>query len=193
MVTAAEVIGSYVDALDLLSGSSTHLDVGCGLGLLTSRLMETLRFSRVFGYDIDLGRINSASRFHVSPGLVFTSSPDVFQLGNYSSATACFVFHELDDPEVIFSRVYRSLVDGGLFGVLDYDMVGCSKTDFLERFVRRAEKEEIKLLGEDECYRLHTSRGLDDCCKVGRQVGFDRVSVDRFQGKYFSWIGRKSL
>ncbi len=110
--------GAKVLARLPLRGDETVLDVGCGTGRLTEKLLQRLPNGRVIAADLSSNMLQSA-RAHLLPrfdGRISFVQADMQELplsgaaeGNFSTAA----FHWARDHERLFAGLFRALIPGG--------------------------------------------------------------------------------
>jgi hypothetical protein len=74
---------------------------------------------------------------------------------------------------------------------MDYDIKSMGKAEFIDFFDSEQELEEVRQLGPEAAYRLHTSRGLEECVAAAERIGFRTLDTDVFEEGYFIWAGQK--
>jgi ubiquinone/menaquinone biosynthesis C-methylase UbiE len=105
--------------LDVLVSRSppSVLDVGCGTGILTTRLHAALRDSLVCGCDFSLGMLHQALARGRAAGLLEWIQADATRLPVRTSSLGAVVsteaFHWFPDPATALSEFHRVLIPGG--------------------------------------------------------------------------------
>lgn len=181
------VCGKMLDVLSSYHAPKEILVFGCGTGGLAKLLRGWFGEARVTGYDIDELKIEKAIDklgCDFDSQLEFTTQRPCS--GQFDTAVVGHVLHhgvkKLSDEVLNYVRL------GGAIGVMDYDMVGMDRDDFFKRWgVLKDEQRELKKIGYDAAYKLHTSFGLDDCVRLMHERGIRRLG---YQGK-IEIIGRK--
>jgi trans-aconitate 2-methyltransferase len=119
-----------------LHGDETVLDVGCGTGRLTEKVVERLPRGRAIGVDqsanmLQTARAHLAGRFR---GRLAFARADAAALPFASAADAIFstaTFHWVLDHEQLFASLFRALKPGGRLVAL------CGGGPYLERLHAR--------------------------------------------------------
>jgi trans-aconitate methyltransferase len=170
--------------------SDFHLDFGCGNGWFTNYLASRYEDIRIIGYDIPES-LDYAKRLFKKIGMPHTDSlTQLSSIAPFDSATLTFVLHETDDP--VLERVHGLLREGSYVCILDYELRGKDEQEFRNLFTAELEQEEINRLGIDEAYRIHTSKGIDECVNLGESIGFKTLEKEVMLDKYYIWVGYKS-
>lgn len=169
----------------------TNLDFGCGNGMGTRIMALHKPESHFVGYDIDPDKISQArillNGSSVSNLEILNAQADLQGL-QFPSVTANFVYHEHLE---LMKDLYTLISSGGKVLVLDYDLKGISRRDFLKRFSCDNERKVLIREGPENCYQKHTSKGLSDCVEAIRGVGFT-VKESQSRGGYFVLVGVKN-
>jgi hypothetical protein len=163
--------------------SEDHLDIGCGFGELTSYFSMIFRTAQITGFDIDSQKISQLSNRR---NLKFTDS--LKGLPKFSSASGIFVFHEAG--KTLFQIANQTLKPNSLFSVVDYNLKGIDIDSFSHFFSLPVEKKEIKTLGVEGAFSLHTQYNLFDCIEFSKKHRFKTVSTQIVDNKYFIWVGQ---
>ena len=121
-----------------LSGDELVLDVGCGTGRLTEKLVERLPDGYVIGVDVSANMVARArEHLAVRPGgRVAVALADAIWLPVAARADAVFstaTFHWVADHRQLFESLYRALVPGGRL------VAQCGGGPNLARLRRRAD------------------------------------------------------
>lgn len=167
-----------------------HLDFGCGEGIST--FIEAIKCpsSTFIGYDSSQEKTQRAKELlQISnlTNLQFTEQLEYLRKQQFGSAGANFVFHE--DP-TIFTQIHPLLATGDRVSILDYNLKGTPKRQFIKTFCLDNEKGAINREGINICHAKHTATDLTDCIKAAQQSGFTVESTYTI-GNYFTLIGRK--
>lgn len=167
-----------------------HIDFGCGDGFSTYICSRSKTNSLIVGYDSNTEKIKIAKdTFEEGSRLTFTNSLDFFTKNPPNSAGANFVFHE--DTNIL-GEIYSLLPPGGKACILDYNLKGLSKQDFLERFCLDNELKVLAKEGVELCHQKHTRYGVIDCVEQGTALGFETTRTE-VSGNYYVWAGKKRL
>ncbi len=101
-----------------LSGNELVLDIGCGSGLVTEKLLERLPSGRVIGVDISMNMLATAREHlraehghHVSFLLADAAALPVSRIADAAFSTASF--HWVLDHPALFSSIFGALKPGG--------------------------------------------------------------------------------
>lgn len=179
------VVGKMLNAI-----SKQHNDVlvfGCGTDLLPRFLRGFYPHTRVTAYDIDAAKIAKAKqRAEISDGidslLVYTVQRPTKQ---FEVVLASHVLHH--SPLELATEAVSFVKPGGLIGIADYDMKGCSYNDFFARWGKICDEEnELEKIGLDEAHQLHTTFCLDNCKDLMHRIGVQHLDS---QGKIASMSG----
>ena len=118
------------DAAPMLNpGARSVLDIGCGAGNYTLRLMDALPVERVTLVDLSANMLEHANQrvLAVRPIEIDTQQGDVRSIAlgeeRFDIAVAAAVLHHLRDEsewEDVFRRVFASLRPGGSFWIADF-------------------------------------------------------------------------
>jgi ubiquinone/menaquinone biosynthesis C-methylase UbiE len=157
---------SFAKANLQLAGLRTgmrSIDVGCGIGLLTTLMHDMSGRAGTVGVDGSLARIETA-RHRVLPsarGIEFLHA-DVHELplsgASVDFAWSRFVFEYLPDPEAVLAEMIRVTRPGGIVAVADLD---AQLTGFYPQSASTRE-------GMQEAFRLLAQDGFDPW--VGRKL-----------------------
>jgi len=105
---------------DLLRGTETVLDLGCGSGFLTLPVAERLPRGRVVAVDVSREMLERLTEEAAARGLLERVLPlraAAHRTGLAETtvhvAVSSHLLHELEDPEAVFREVHRVLVPGG--------------------------------------------------------------------------------
>jgi SAM-dependent methyltransferase len=140
-------------------GAASVVDLGCGPGSLSQRLVDALPSARVVGVDADplllgLGRANADPRVRlIEADLVDPGWPDATGLpGPWDAAVSSTALHWLSPVDL--GRLYRVLADnlrvGGVFVNADNMGVGQPRLDSLADAVRVARTRRVGTDGNEE-------------------------------------------
>lgn len=189
--------------LDYISKIQKHNNVlvfGCGTDSLPIFIRRFCPDTKVTAYDIDAAKIAKSKQQAASLGidelLIHTYERPAVQ---FEVVLASHVLHH--GPVELATEALSFVMPDGLIGIIDYDMKGYSKKDFLVRWGRiKDERTELEKIGHDESFRIHTSFSLDDCYKLMQTAG---VMPLNYQGNlagisgrnlptiHFYYVGRK--
>lgn len=169
-----------------------HLDFGCGSGITTSFLAEATPNSQVIGYDIDQEKIKFAQQFNRSRNLNFTDSLEFLKQNQFDSISLNFVYHEID-PDTL-KQVSELLKPNGKIIVIDYQMKGLSKDEFVKNFNTATEKKEIQDHGLDKIWQDHTQKNVDDCSTDLKNLNFNIIQQSPISEipRFFKLIAQKN-
>jgi SAM-dependent methyltransferase len=90
------------------------LDVGCGTGLLTSRMRRALQPAQVVGCDFSRGMLRHAAQS--APGLDLVGADALrlpFRDGSFDAVVSTEAFHWFPDPDAALAEFYRVLAPRG--------------------------------------------------------------------------------
>jgi SAM-dependent methyltransferase len=90
------------------------LDLGCSIGVITSRLAGL--FNKVFGFDIDLEAIAIAKRLNPATGAVFICGDALalpFKDQHFDVVVCAQVYEHTKNPQSLFTEINRILKAGG--------------------------------------------------------------------------------
>ncbi len=172
-------------------GARRVLDVGCGAGNYTLKLLEFLPNLDATLVDLSRPMLDRAAQrvAETTTGKITALQGDIRQLdlgaGQYDVVLASAVLHHLrTDSEWhdVFAALYRALRTGGSLWI--FDLVA-STTDGVERLMRDRYGAYLVQLGgaayRDEVFayveKEDTPRGLVFQLDMLRQVGFSQVDV----------------
>jgi ubiquinone/menaquinone biosynthesis C-methylase UbiE len=158
------------------------LEVGCGPGFFTERLLTAFPSARVTATDVrdDFLRLARRRLRHVAPGrcrLLATSIADrSLDPDQFDFAIARFVLQHLRDPGAAAGEIRRLLRPGGVAAVIEVDMGVWGLV-------------QPRIGGLDELYARAGRRGTDPggnrliarrLWRTLRQAGFTEVRLDAF-------------
>ncbi len=150
------------------------LDVGCGTGVLLSRLLEREPSVRVAGLDLSAGMLLEAGRrLPVETSLLVADSQSLpFAARSFDIVVSSSSFHFWPRPSLGLAELRRVLRLGGQLAITDWcdDYLACRLTDRLLRVANPAHR---RIYGRRECTAL----------LEGAQ--FDITRVDRYR---ISWL-----
>ena len=90
------------------------LDVGCGTGLLTTRMRHDLRGTHVVGCDFSGGMLRqAAARAPRVPWVRGDAGRLPFADGSFDAITSTEAFHWFPDQDAALAEIFRVLVGGG--------------------------------------------------------------------------------
>ncbi len=140
---------------------------GCGTSNLPSTIREhNPNTPNIVAYDHDPEKIAKCKKLYKDNKVLYIDKKIPIL---YNTIIAHAVLHE--NPNAISKEINSMLSKGGHLGIIDYDMKGMKMDEFLIRWTGFEEKEELKRLGNEACYRMHTKFGLDDCIKLLEKKG----------------------
>jgi ubiquinone/menaquinone biosynthesis C-methylase UbiE len=102
-----------------LAACKTILEVGCGSGAITRRLLRTCPDSRVVALDPDLRLLAQAPPLAIAIAGRVEALP--LATSSADAAVARYVFQHLAEPEVALAQLRRVLRPGGVLAVVDVD------------------------------------------------------------------------
>lgn len=161
-----------------------YLDYGSGKGRSAWMKARIYPMLEVVSYD---------PRYEISPGsnpynFTHVSSFDEVRailsgelMRCFDIATACLSMHEAGQRG--FREMLSVLGSGAIIGVMDYDLYGASMEKFLSLFATNNEELEIRNIGVDMAYRIHTSFGLDVLTKWAEQEGCETIKAEKVGSK----------
>lgn len=121
LVRQGELLEPHIHRHVDLSGCSTMLEIGCGVGAQLRLLARRYPGLRMTGVDISenqIGRARLLLAQEVGEGRVelLTSPGDElpFADGSFDAVYICFVLEHAPDPTAVIREARRVLVDGGL-------------------------------------------------------------------------------
>jgi SAM-dependent methyltransferase len=151
------------------------LEVGCGPGFVTQRLLEVAPNATITAIDVRpelLARVPASERICLREQSLY----DLDATGEFDFAVARLVLQHLDAPQVAVERMFDALAPGGVLVVIDVD---AQMMMLSEPFAR----ELVPIYARAE--RLQASRGGNRF--VGRRLyrllkdaGFDTVTHEAF-------------
>ena len=110
---------------ELLPGSGSILDIGCGYGFLSHMLSFTAAERQVKGIDYDADKVAVANHCFSKRSVVNFEAADVttFEMHSYDGIVMSDVLHYLapEDQETVLKRCLASLKPGGVFILKDGD------------------------------------------------------------------------
>ncbi|MDD5567604.1 MAG: methyltransferase domain-containing protein [Candidatus Omnitrophica bacterium] len=202
-------IGFHRELLDLVVRSSKVkdcdkvLDIGCGTGLLSLRLLQKAGCS-ITGIDISeemlaifKGKIKESGLEQKIESRLMDIDSLNFKNNTFDAAVSSVVLHHLKDKPKALKKIYKLLKPGGLFviGEVDMDSTGShADTKRLQRMLRVLEQEWIPALRDAgvEAFAQMYSNGIKHILNQGeyclslkqwaaicRKAGFSRVTIKR--------------
>lgn len=92
------------------------LDIGCGTGILTTRIRDTLPASAVWGCDFSLGMLHQAASHRAAPGQWVQGDATRLPLreGSVEAVVSTEAFHWFPDADAALSEFRRILAPGGI-------------------------------------------------------------------------------
>jgi ubiquinone/menaquinone biosynthesis C-methylase UbiE len=90
------------------------LDLGCGTGLFTRRMRDTLQGARVVGCDFSSGMLQHASRAHAGVKWVRGNALGLpFAEGSFDTVVSTEAFHWFPHPRSALAQIHRVLAPDG--------------------------------------------------------------------------------
>jgi 2-polyprenyl-3-methyl-5-hydroxy-6-metoxy-1,4-benzoquinol methylase len=158
------------------------LDCGCNTGLLS----KDWHHGSVFGVDLSYtvlhrGKTNAPRTKFVQADL---RDLGMFKSGSFDNAMACEVVEHLDQPDVFFKHLYRTMKKGGHILVT---------TPNYSR--KRPEKVELGILrsfgittGTSGNTYLHTAYRPDELAMMAQTAGFAVIEQGSFEHELRGWL-----
>lgn len=184
----------------LTSIGNNHLDYGCGNGYLTKEMYKSLiiykgmiDIDKITGYDIDNQTIIQAKEYNPN-NIFFTSSKEELEKKSlFSSVTLFFTYHHLN-IEADLAEISKLIKPSGIITIVDYNLTNIENiSSFKKSFNNAAEIEEIKKIGEEDAFKMHTKTDLNTCIQDTKNAGFETIRSKFLNPdkKYFLWVGQK--
>jgi len=127
--TLGEVYDTLVELADL-RGDEEILDVGCGTGILSSRLAQASDGIKVCGLDAGSHMIKDAAKRvqghrHQAEYRVGTATRLPYADGRFDVVVSCLLFHLLHGPEkeLALREIFRILKPGGRYVCAEFETV----------------------------------------------------------------------
>jgi ubiquinone/menaquinone biosynthesis C-methylase UbiE len=157
-----------------LEPSDRVLDVGCGTGVLLSRLSRSHPTANLFGVD-PVPEMLAVARCGAPPAVRLAAGwaerlP--FESGRFDVVVSCNVFHYIQEPRAALMEMNRVLRPGGQLVITDWcdDYLVCRLCDL---YLRLFSTSHVKI------YRKR------DCLRLLREAGHDEADVERYK---ISWL-----
>lgn len=152
------------------TGARRVLDVGCGTGVLLSRLRPALPRSLLIGVDL-VGPMLRIARFRLADSAnLCQATAEQLPLPDASvdRVVSSNVFHYFRGPELALAEMSRVLQPGGKLVLTDWcdDYLACRICDRILRMVNRAH------------FKTYRAAELHD---MARAAGFSSVGVERYK------------
>jgi 2-polyprenyl-3-methyl-5-hydroxy-6-metoxy-1,4-benzoquinol methylase len=182
---AGEIINAYntrnkiiLDNLNQTGPNHNTLDFGCGFGVSTNLLAESIPDIKITGYDIDQKRVDTAKIIHWSKtveNVSFTSSiEEVKQNSPYDNIISSFVLEETG-PEML--QDFNNLLSSqGILILFFYNIKGKDLSQF--SFDTGAEKDTIKKIGLTEAQQRWSQLDTADYIKSVQDVGLTVLKTE---------------
>ena len=171
--------------------AKTLLDIGCGAGNYTLKLLQSLPFSEITLIDLSQGMLERA-RQRIGALTSATLTLHQVDIREFASADAQYdvviaaaVLHHLrsdDEWRGVFEKIYRGLKPGGSFWVSD--LVHHSNPAVQAMMWERYGEYLVQLKGEDYCRQVFAYIEHEDSPRpllfqldLLREVGFQQVEV----------------
>ncbi|HLV00864.1 MAG TPA: class I SAM-dependent methyltransferase [Acidobacteriota bacterium] len=156
------------------TGNEKVLELACGTGALTFRLLEKWSGLNIIGLDISRGMLLKA-RERLGNRFPLVSA-DVHQLpfaaGEFDVVISCNAFHYWRHPRLSLREASRVLVPAGRLIITDWcdDYLACRLCDYYLRLFDRTH------------YRMY---GSADFRELLESVSFSRIQLERYK---ISWL-----
>lgn len=156
------------------TGDEKVLELACGTGALTVRLLEEWPELNVIGLDISRGMLSKA-RFRLGDHFPLLRA-DVHELPflseQFDVVISCNAFHYWRHPGVSLQEAARVLAPRGRFIVTDWcdDYIACRLCDY---YLRLFDQSHFRMYGSAECRKLLES------------ASFSRIRMERYK---ISWL-----
>ena len=120
---AQKNVGIHLLSMLEVTKCCTVLDLGCGVGNLTSILSKKVGAQgKVVAVDPDGERLKIARERNSASNIEYIQADDqTFPLGQYDVIFCNTVIHWIHDKETLFKRVYNNLCPGGCFAFTTID------------------------------------------------------------------------
>ena len=166
----AELQQQVVDAADICPGQKI-LDVGCGTGNTTSRLLQKSPGAKFFGIDSALEMLQLASRKCQEATFVRGGINEIlpFANGQFDTAVCVNVLYTLPDPEFTLREICRVLKQKGKL-VLTTPKLGCSEVAIFREHALAAGIEVPQGLDWSDSEKAQVVRKLFSDKKNGEQM-----------------------
>lgn len=121
---SAQLAGRLAGLLEVSAGQRA-LDVGCGPGALTGRLVDLLGAERVAAVDPSQRFVDACRDHHPAADVRLASAEALpFADAAFDAAGACLVVHFMDDPVAGLEEMARVTRPGGRVGATVWDLAG---------------------------------------------------------------------
>lgn len=198
---SSEILNAYnirnkviLDNLKLGGPNYNVLDFGCGFGISTNILAESIPNINITGFDINQERINVAQTVNWSKptkNVNFTSSiKEAHKNGPYDNIISSFVLEESGTE--ILHDFNNLLAPKGILILFFYDIKGKNIDQF--SFDTGAEKDTIKKMGLEEAKQRWSKMDTLNYIKNVQDVGLTVFKTDKLpqnEGKYAYLIAQK--
>lgn len=157
-----------------LTDSEHVLELACGTGALTTRLLKKWPGLTITALDISGGMLEKAL-FRVGTRVSFLRADAQelpFSSSQFDAVISCNAFHYWRHPEVSLREAARVLVPGGRLIITDWcdDYIACRLCDY---YLRLFDPTHFRMYGSDHCRRILES------------TSFTRIQVERYK---ISWL-----
>jgi ubiquinone/menaquinone biosynthesis C-methylase UbiE len=136
-----------------LHGGEKILDVGCGTGILCSRLAQASNGVMVYGLDAGSRMIKAADKkvqrhYHQAEYRVGTVTRLPYSEGHCDVVVSCLLFHLLQDTEkeLALREIFRILKPGGRYVCAEFETV---PVGFFWRYLSAYPSDLIETIGFD--------------------------------------------
>lgn len=156
------------------TGDEKVLELACGTGALTFRLLEEWPELNIIGLDISRGMLLKARNRlgHQFPLLRADVHELPFPASEFDVVISCNAFHYWRHPQVSLREASRVLAPGGRFIVTDWcdDYIACRLCDY---YLRLFDQAHFRMYGSAEFRELLES------------ASFSRIQMERYK---VSWL-----
>ncbi len=158
----------------LPSTLGSTLDIGCGTGVLLSRLVAEFPNSTFSGVDASSEMLELArSRLPANVSLDTCWAEELpFDDGSFDTIVSCNMFHFIRRPVAALDEMFRVLRPGGTVVITDWcdDYITCKLCDI---YLRWFDPSHFRMYGESKCRELLTAANA-------RQIDIDKYKITWF-------------
>lgn len=161
-----------------IPNSKTHLDFGCGFGIVTYLLAQKHPKTKFYGTDIDPKMISLAKKKYRLKNLSFNQNKT-----KYDSISCIYVLHHINNYELALKKLLTKINHNGKILILEF------RRTQKKKFLKIYQKNHAESF--EEYYAIHnrwTKEQFEQTCK---SIGLKTLILKDYSDYWFMYVGEK--